>query len=155
MKPLKLSTFALAALLLLGGCDSVRSFFGKPTSRDLRELGAQVAVPETPETSSPDTLSMPVAEATAPEPNVDRLSHRFYVIVGAFKDHSNADRLSAKLRSEKYEVTEILFKDGFKAVALYPSDNYKQALDLLNTLWDIEYLPYDLWVYDTATHIHE
>ena len=155
MKILKLSIIALAALLTLSSCDFVRHIFGKPTSAELKALSeAQAAAAEIP-AAEPLPEPEPEPEVSPVKYNVDKLPHRFYVVVGAFKDHSNADKLSARLQKEKYEVTDIYFKDGFKAVALYPSDSYKQALDRLNTLWDIEYLPYDLWVYDTTTHIHE
>ena len=158
MKTLKFLTIALVALLTLSSCDAVRSFFGKPTSRELSAMTeTQVSETQIPAAEPIDEVQQPEAESQS-EPiksNVDELPSRFYVIVGAFKDHSNADKLSARMQKEKYEVTEIYFKDGFKAVALYPSDSYKQALDRLNTLWDIDYLPYDLWVYDTTTHVHE
>ena len=118
MRRFKSIIVLLAAVLLLSGCDWLRSTLGMPTSKDLGRVQTEVrmkhladslntivkdtvsvADSQNLKSSLPGTASKAV-NATSVAPS--QLTAQFYVIVGSFKDESNASKMDGYLLKNGY-----------------------------------------------------
>lgn len=157
MKLSGIITVALSAVLLTSGCDFCRSLVGKPTSAQLEALKTEK---EARDKAVRDSIAAARAEAEriAAEEAAQAAAKqykRYYVIVGSFMQPDNAIGMRTQMEKLGYEMTEFTFKNGFKAVGLFGTDSVREAYDKMNSLFSVECTPYDLWVYDTATNLHE
>jgi len=151
--------FSLIMIFSLSSCDFLRSMVGKPTSSEIEVARIEK---EAREKAKRDSLAAVkaaeeklAAEKKAAEHSGKVYDKRYYVIVGSFVQHDNADSYAKQLEKLGYEITFFNFKNGFKAVGLYGDDSISAANRKLNELFSVEITPYDIWVYDTATKMHE
>lgn len=162
MKMAKLMAGATALILLtqaLCGCDMVRSIMGRPTSADIERMKAEKLASEKQKAAERDSIERAAADsaalAAAASKAADVLNCRYYVIAGAFLVPENADKYTERLRKSGYEVTRFKFKSGFSAVALFGSDDMASAKKQMDTFMEGPLAAWDVWVYDTAEHLHE
>lgn len=158
MRLLRLFTLLLTASLLLSSCDAVRSMLGKPTSEDLEILRQEQEAAKAQ--ARLDSISAVQAEAerlaAEAEAAAHNVSKRYYVAMGGFKVPENAVNYKAYLEAHGYDVLAVRFRTGYDVLLTYGTDNYYEALRKMNDLMENEKTcPYDIWIYDTKTGVHE
>lgn len=165
--------FALAAVLLVTGCDFVRTVAGRPTSAQLDEIRkermaaeearhqarldsmarAEKAMAETLAAREAQLLdSLTQAKGTVLNPSklgglfTTKLESKYYIVVGAFRTRSYAERKLTQCNQAGYTATIISFRNGLLAVAICPSDNLEETLKTLKKLRGTEVCPQDGWI---------
>lgn len=153
MKHCKLIPALLILLVLASGCDTVRSWLGKPTSADIEKARLEKAAAEREAARKAAEES---AKAAADLASVQPLTQiaRYNVVVGAFKNPDNAERLAAKMTKAGETVTKIEFINGFTAISVLNTDDFHAACRKLNATQSSDDLPFDCWIYDANTAKH-
>ena len=173
MKRSVILSLALAALLL-SGCDFLRSLAGRPTSGDLEEKRAAIerAQEEARHQATLDSLekvrqrmadslaaleahlldSLSQAKGTILNPTrlgglyTTKLESRYYIVVGAFRTRSYAERKLNRCSEAGYTATIISFRNGLLAVAVCPSDSLNETVKRLRELRGNGICPPDGWI---------
>jgi len=163
------------AALLLGGCDFVRTLAGRPTSKDLeakqstieraREAAryqARIDSLELVRKRLADSLvaldahlldSLSQTKGTILNPTMmgglytTKLASKYYIVVGAFRTRSYAERKLTKCNEAGYaDATIISFRNGLLAVAVCPSNSLNETLKRLRELRGNGICPPDGWI---------
>lgn len=167
-KVLVLSSLVVA-VAMLSGCDLFRRIAGRPTSSDIEGMRVEIIEAEQlaareafvadslrkVEESRVDTLA--VLDSIRGEVNMygpsrlggaDKsvLNRQYYIVIGAFKDKSNADRLASKVTEAGYPATVIPFKNGMNVVGICPTDDVKTVHDCLKEVKRESFCPKEAWV---------
>lgn len=75
------------------------------------------------------------------------LNHRYYVVVGSFKDAGNADKFITKVEAEPgMDPVKVRFRTGMVAVGVCPSDKVTQVAAVLDDVRAKSFCPKDAWV---------
>ena len=165
--------FALAAVLLVTGCDFVRTVAGRPTSAQLDEIRKErMAAEEARHQARLDSMaraekamaealaareaqlldSLTQSKGTVLNPSklgglyTTKLESKYYIVVGAFRTRSYAERKLTQCNQAGYTATIISFRNGLLAVAICPSDNLEETLKTLKKLRGTEVCPQDGWI---------
>lgn len=160
----------LMAACLMCGCDMFRALAGRPTSKDLEEMRAELAYREAAEFARQDSLKKVEArqkDSLAAVAALDSLrmmggllrspsrlggfsstspAHKYYVVLGSFKDKSNVERLVSRLNESGFTAESISFKTGMTSVGACPSDNPAEFLSLLRQIKADPVFPKDYWI---------
>lgn len=173
MKRSVILAIALAAVLL-SGCDFVRSLAGRPTSEQLEEKRVAIERLQAEERhrARMDSLekvhrrmadslaalearlldSLSQAKGTLLNPSklgglyTTRLDAHYYIIVGAFRTRSYAERKLTKCNEAGYTATIISFRNGLLAVGVCPSDSLNETVRRLRELRGNGICPEDGWI---------
>ncbi len=165
--------FACAAVLL-SGCDFLRSLAGRPTSEDLEAKRAviELAREEARRQAELDSLervrrrmadslaaleehlldSLTQTRGTILNPTrlgglyTTKLEAKYYIIVGAFRTRSYAERKLNKCSEAGYTATIISFRNGLLAVGVCPSDSINDTWNKLRELRGTDICPKDAWI---------
>ena len=158
----------LCAALLVSGCDFMRKVAGRPTSGDLRAMmaakeqekaQAERALQERQQREKElqyqaDSL---FAVQTMEGIVVNRLSDlnvristelpaRYNVVLGAFSEAANADKLIARLKEAGYEASAMRYRSGKTAVLACSTDSFVELGKSFASLRKEQYCPKDVWV---------
>ena len=163
------------AALLLGGCDFVRTLAGRPTSDDLEVKRSQLERAENAAryqaridsfdqvlAHRADSLaaldahlldSLSQTKGTILNPTkmgglyTTKLASRYYIVVGAFRTRSYAERKLTQCSEAGYrDATIISFRNGLLAVAVCASDSLNETLKKLRELRGNGICPPDGWI---------
>ena len=173
MKRSVLLSLALAALLL-SGCDFFRFIAGRPTSENLEETRlemiriqeearhqARIDSLEKVRQRMADSLaaldahlldSLSQKKGTILNPTklgglyTTKLDAKYYIVVGAFRTRSYAERKLSKCNEAGYTATIISFRNGLLAVAICPSNSLDETLRKLKEIRGTEVCPQDGWI---------
>lgn len=173
MKKSILLTLALASLLL-SGCDFLRSIAGRPTSEDLENKRTEILREQeaarhqaridslervrrhmadsiaTLETRLLDSLSQQKGTLLNPSKlgglYTTKLDAKYYIIVGAFRTRSYAERKLRNCNEAGYTATIISFRNGLLAVGVCPSDSLDETVKKLRELRGNGICPKDGWI---------
>ena len=75
------------------------------------------------------------------------LQHRYYLVVGSFKDASNADRFIKKVSKDpEMEPVKVRFRTGMVAVAVCPRNKVAQMPAVVDEVRAKSYCPKDAWI---------
>lgn len=163
----------MAAAVLVTGCDFVRTLAGRPTSAQLEQMRLnRIAAEEAAHQARLDSMakaekalaeslaareaqlldSLTQARGTVLNPSTlgglftTRLESKYYIIVGAFRTRSYAERKLNQCNGAGYTATIISFRNGLLAVGICPSDNLEETLKTLKQLRGTEVCPQDGWI---------
>ena len=75
-----------------------------------------------------------------------KLESRYYIVVGAFRTRSYAERKLTECNKAGYTATIISFRNGLLAVAVCPSDSLNESLKVLRELRGNGICPWDGWI---------
>jgi hypothetical protein len=75
-----------------------------------------------------------------------KLESRYYIIVGAFHNRVNAERLYATIQKEGYTPVIISFRNGYNAVGVSPANKIKEAFQNLLVVREEKFCPKDAWI---------
>lgn len=173
MKRSVILSLALAAVLL-SSCDFLRSMAGKPTSEQLEEKRVAIEHAQAEEryrarldslervrrrmadslaaleTHLLDSLSQ--TKGTLLNPSklgglyTTKLEAKYYIVVGAFRTRSYAERKLTRCSEAGYTATIISFRNGLLAVGVCPSDSLNDTLRKLRELRGNGICPEDGWI---------
>ena len=164
-----------SAALVLSGCDFVRTLAGRPTSDDLAvkrstieraenvaRYQARIDSLERVRAHLADSLaeldkrlldSLSQTKGTILNPTklgglyTTKLASRYYIVVGAFRTRSYAERKLTQCNAAGYSnATIISFRNGLLAVAVCPSDSLNETLKKLRELRGNGICPVDGWI---------
>lgn len=161
----------VVAVCLLTGCDMFRSLAGRPTSEDIAQMRVVLAEREAAaeqarldsiarerqrvedslaRIAALDTLEMMRRLVRTPDRFGGIISSdplkQYYVVLGSFKDLTNATNYAAKVRQGGYDAEVIRFRNGFNAVGAGPSDEPAAFLTTLRRLQGESFFPKDFWI---------
>lgn len=168
-------TLILAVMLLsvVSSCDFVRTLAGRPTSARLEEMReermraeearhqavldsmerAEKALAEALAAREQELLdSLTQARGTVLNPSrlgglyTTKLESKYYIVVGAFRNRTFAERKLTQCNEAGYTATIISFRNGLLAVSVCPSDNLEETLRTLKKLRGTEVCPEDGWI---------
>lgn len=146
----------ISVLMAVSGCDTVRSFLGKPTSADLTRMRADL---ERIEKERADSLALACAVEAARLDSLQKACStlsilKYNVIAGAFSDEANTAKFTEELRKGGYITCGIDFKNGMHAVCVMSSDNYDEAVRFLSDFRSSCRDGEDAWIYNSTTKKH-
>lgn len=104
-------------------------------------------------TNQPQQNSQPEQTAVS-TPAKTRLTNRYFVIIGSFKDHSNSAKMEEYLKSKGFTPTIMDFKNGFRVVSTASYNTLGEAFNEMYRLRDMSFGPDDIWVYDVWQNMH-
>ena len=173
MKRSVILSLAIAALVL-SGCDFLRALAGRPTSeelavklsnieraKDVARYQARIDSLEGVRVRLADSLaaldahlldSLSQTKGTILNPTkmgglyTTKLESRYYIVVGAFRTRSYAERKLTECNKAGYTATIISFRNGLLAVAVCPSDSLNESLKVLRELRGNGICPWDGWI---------
>jgi len=158
-----------AVVLLCSGCDMFRKMAGRPTSKDIEAKRAAILQREAEEkkalcdsslaeekgdsvstnlTSDEAAAAALIGERQLSEDSAQALQYRYYVIIGTFRERSNALKLSSKAESLGYKPALIAYRNGYTAVGIAPADTLSDAYSALLTIRSGSLSP-EAWILDT------
>ena len=158
----------LCAALMVASCDFMRKVAGRPTSQDLQ---AMVAAKEQEKEQAERALlerqqrerelqyqaDSLLAVQTMEGIVVNRLSDlnvrittelpaKYNVVLGAFSDATNADKLISQLKEAGYEASAMRYRSGKTAVLACSTDSFVELGKSFASLQKEKYCPKDVWV---------
>ncbi len=176
MRTAKTIISLMAAIMVVTGCDWVRSQLGMATSQQLEAIrkeqerleaerrindSIEKIISDSLELTRKDTLKTPEQKGSSTAaPSRDEspakvdTQNRYHVIVGSFKDYTNATRMVENLRKKGYSPSTMDFKNGFRVVSAAGYPNISTALTEMYKLIDQGFGTDDVWVYDTNHNLH-
>ena len=140
----------------LQGCDWVKGQLGMPTSGDIARMKEEIRINEEQKAAIArreqfvrDSLAN--AKAQQEEETVTG----YHVVVGCFKDYSNAEKFQQKLKGAGYEALQIPLKNGYMMVSLGELPKLGDAVAMMNKIAAMDGFPYDVWVYNASHKLHK
>ncbi len=156
-------------LVSLTGCDFVRAIAGRPTEKDLDKMRIEIVEAEKAALQARmDSLKLAeekaVADSLAFQARLDSLGvvfsgperlrgvsgpgleYRYYIIVGVFRESSNARRIFNQASEKGYAPVLINSRSGMMAVGLAPADNRKAIVGTYEKLRNEAFCPKDAWI---------
>jgi len=122
------------------------------------EAPASEVAPVLEEASSAETTvaEVPVVEkapASKTPVNVkgmdQKLEYGYYIVVGAFSNKENAQKLADQAKAKGYEYVLLAWNNGLTAVALCPTNDLAVAYSSLENLSREPFCPKDAWIMDS------
>lgn len=165
--------FAVGLVLLVTGCDFVRTLAGRPTAAQLDQIRLEkMAAEEARHQAVLDSMeraekemaealaaretflldSLAQGRGTVLNPSklgglfTTKLESKYYIVVGAFRNRSYAERKLKACNAAGYTATIISFRNGLLAVGICPSDSLDGTLKKLKGLRGTEVCPKDGWI---------
>ena len=75
------------------------------------------------------------------------LAHRYYLIVGSFRDAANADKFMSKIAEDSaMEPVQVHFRTGIVAVGVCPRDKITQMVSVIDEVRTKSFCPKDAWI---------
>jgi hypothetical protein len=75
-----------------------------------------------------------------------KLNSRYHIIVGAFRERRNAEKLFRKVEAAGFTPTLISFRNGYNVVGIYPSNTLADAYQNLLKAKAEPFCPSDVWI---------
>ena len=152
---------------VVSGCDFLRRLAGRPTSADIDAKREQIRLEQAAHQARLDSLKriekaaadslemldrikesgeMMLPVSTLRRADAMKLTHRYYIVVGAFSDASNAAWLADRIERSGFEVVKIPYGNGFTAVGAAGTDSLAGLWDNLGKVRAAEFCPKDVWI---------
>ncbi len=165
--------FMTAMLPLLTGCDFVRTLAGRPTSAQVEQIRQErIAREEARHQAVLDSLqrverqmadslaaletylldSLAQTRGTILNPSkmgglfTTKLESKYYIIVGAFRGRSYAERKLTACNEAGYTGIIISFRNGLLAVGVCPSNDLNASVKALKKMRGTGICPKDGWI---------
>lgn len=158
----------LFSAMLFSGCDMFRRLAGRPTAEELDRMRLEMMAEKEAEhqaridslrqvekmlTDSLSVLdSLKQLHGTILNPSemgglfTTRLEARYYIVVGSFRNRSNAESLLNDVSAKGYSPVLINFRNGFNAVGISPASSLKEVLASLKKVKTEDFCPSDVWI---------
>ena len=168
----KIPVILAAVMLLLGvsSCDFFRSLAGRPGSAQIQQKRVLIQKAEARRDSLEQARLDSVARAerfaadslyaldtlgrsgllrkASAFSNISRssLENRYYLVVGAFSNANNAQRLCARYVDAGYRSLVFCYRSGLNAVFVAPSDNIVETLAAYRGVVQLPFASKQTWV---------
>ncbi|MBR1869749.1 MAG: SPOR domain-containing protein [Bacteroidales bacterium] len=157
----------ILCLLTLGGCDFLRRLAGRPDSAAIEAKRAAIAEAEARHQARLDSLAVVEKQLADSLALVDsirnsgslllgtgrlggltaaELPYRYYLIIGAFSNSANADRLVSRVEKAGIEPHRIPCRNGYVSVGILPANSLAGIYESLCTARTYDFCPKDAWV---------
>ncbi|MBP5210449.1 MAG: SPOR domain-containing protein [Bacteroidales bacterium] len=155
MKASKFFLILLAGCTLVSGCDTVRSFFGMPTSEDLQRLRIEQAAVKEAAVAEPAVDSVQIVKeepkaAVNEDLTLAQLDKPYYVALGMFSQPSNAEKLASQLVDSGFDALKVHRPSGKILVLTCGSDSYQEVIAKRTDLLLQPFCPTDAAVYENT-----
>ncbi len=184
MRTAKFFLTLMAAIMIVTGCDWIRMQLGMATSEDIanlkkerqyddsvRMMNDSIAMKgNTGDVSTSGGYNVKISDTAAfNEPKVDSTvqeqkpvaapikanpENRYHVIVGSFKEYSNASKMAEYLKGKGYNPAMMDFKNGFRVVSAASFPQMGPAFTEMYKIADMNIIKDDIWVYDIRQKLH-
>jgi hypothetical protein len=75
------------------------------------------------------------------------ISHRYHIILGSFKEESNADKLIRQIMDKSdFEPVKLSFLNNRTAVGVCPSNKLTEIVDVIDDVRACPFCPKDAWI---------
>lgn len=149
------------------GCDAFRSLAGRPTTKEILAKAERMQADEQAHRARIDSLrrvekqladslaildSLSQIQGTILNPAkmgglfTTKLNSRYHIIVGAFRERRNAEKLFRTVESAGFTPTLISFRNGYNVVGIYPSNTLADAYQNLLKAKAEPFCPADVWI---------
>ncbi|MBP5333665.1 MAG: hypothetical protein J6W94_05945 [Bacteroidales bacterium] len=171
MKKTLVLVLAVSATIV-SGCDFVRKIAGRPTAKDVEEIRVErVRQEEARHQARLDSMkriqqqiadslaleqylldSLSQAKGTVMTPSslggigVANLEYKYYIVVGAFRDPTNALRKKTQCDDAGFTAKIINFRNGLNAVAVCPSNSIAETIRNMKSVRGKSFCPTDGWI---------
>lgn len=171
MKKSLVLVLAISAVII-SGCDFLRSVAGRPTSKQVEAIRVQRAMEEEARhqarLDSMRRVQQQIADSLAMEQylldslsqskgavmtpaslggiGVSNLQYTYYIVVGAFRDPTNALRKKTQCDDAGFTAKIINFRNGLNAVAVCPSNSIAETIKNLKLVKGQSFCPQDGWI---------
>lgn len=148
---------ALCAVVILQGCDWIKGQLGMPTSKDIERMKLEIQQQESERLAQEAAReqrirdSLAAMELAVQKPAVEG----YYVVLGSFKVHKNAEAFGVLVDKHGYSSEKILMKNGYMMVAIGGFTSFSQAYGEMEKIGEQDFCPYDMWVYGASQGLHE
>ncbi|MBQ7222518.1 MAG: SPOR domain-containing protein [Bacteroidales bacterium] len=153
MKASKFFFVLFVGCALISGCDTVRAFFGMPTSEDLQRLRDEQELAVVAETIETDTVLVVKEEPRVilnEDVTLSQLDKSYYVALGMFSQASNAEKLAAQLVENGFDAIKVHRPSGKIMVLTCGSDDYEEVLKKRTDVLLLPFCPTDATFYDNT-----
>ena len=161
---------AIAVMFCLTGCDFFRKMAGRPTGEEIEAMRIEKLRIE--EERLQASLLQLQKEKQAVEDSIEalklirqqagtllnpaalgglfttRLEARYCIIIGAFRERSNAEYLHRAASDKGYSPSLISFRNGLIAVGICPVNSLKEAAQAMKKVREEAFCPDDVWILD-------
>ena len=171
MKKSLVLVLAVSAVII-SGCDFVRIVAGRPTAKEvesirlervkqeearhqarldsMRRVQQQLADSLAYEQFLLDSLSQSKGTVMTPSSlggiGVSNLQYTYYIVVGSFREPTNALRKKTQCDDAGYTAKIINFRNGLNAVAVCPSNSISETIKNLKAVKGTTFCPRDGWI---------
>lgn len=158
--------------IVVSSCDFVRKIAGRPTAKQveavrverarqeearhqarldsMRRIQQQIADSLAMEQYLLDSLAQSKSTVMTPSNlggiGVSNLEYKYYIVVGSFRDPSNALRKKTECDNAGFPAQIIGFRNGLNAVSVCPSNSIAETIRNLKTIKGKSFCPQDGWV---------
>lgn len=156
----------LIGTVVFGSCDMFRKLAGRPTKEELRKIERMMEEEKRHQAvldsltrlqkAKADSIAMMDSlmqlKGTVLNPSevgglfTTKLDFRYYVVVGAFKNRSNAESLLETVSGKGLNPVLISFRNGFNAIALAPTNSLAEAFSSMKSIRNEPFCPDDVWI---------
>jgi cell division protein FtsN len=163
----------LALVTFVSSCDFIRSLAGRPTSAQVEQIRLErMAAQEARHQATLDSMarvqqhmadslaalekhlldSLSQTKGTVLNPSklgglyTTKLESKYYIVVGAFRNRSYAERKLKECNNAGFTATIVSFRNGLLAVAVCPSNSLAETLKTLKELRGKGVCPPDTWI---------
>ena len=158
-----------AAVALTASCDMFRRMAGRPTSADIAEKSELIQKAEAAEQARLEAIELakkrqadslavldsmlhcgtPIKTTKQISPSAKaKMTHRYFIVVGAFGDHHNAERMQKKAADAGFDSELITYRNGVTAVGLCPSNDLVSLYEPLKAVKQQPFCPKEVWILD-------
>ena len=171
MKKSLVLVLAVSAVVI-SSCDFARKIAGRPTSKQveairlerqrqeeerhkarldsMKRIQQQIADSLAMEQFLLDSLSQSKGTVMTPSSlggiGVANLEYKYYIVVGAFRDPTNALRKKTQCDDAGFTAKIINFRNGLNAVAVCPSNSIAETIRNMKSIKGSSFCPKDGWI---------
>lgn len=148
----------LLLFVVFQGCDCIRGQLGMPTSGEIERMKEQMRVKEEEERAALEREKfVQDSLARVAQQSAVKVVEGYHVIVGCFKDYSNADAMEKKMKDAGYNAMQIPLKNGYMMVSLGSLEKLGDAVRLMEKVSDDSRISYfdEIWVYGASQGLHK
>ena len=171
MKKSLVLVLALSAIVI-SGCDFVRKIAGRPSAKEveairvervkqeearhqarldsMKRIQQQIADSLATEQYLLDSLSQSKGTVMTPSSlggiGVSNLEYKYYIVVGAFREPTNALRKKTQCDDAGFTAKIINFRNGLNAVAVCPSNSIAETIKNIKSVRGKSFCPTDGWI---------
>lgn len=146
----------LFAAVVCQGCDWVKGQLGMPTSEDVARMKHELALEEVMRQEAARQAEQQARDSIEAAEAAARVQlEGYFVVVGAFKDPANAEKMGKIVGEMGYEPQYIPLKNGYMMVSAGNYSTLRPAREQMEKMQDSDECPFDIWIYLASQGLHE